>query len=108
MRRGVNLMKQSGFNVRPRVINVYVYVYVNRHRLYSSASFAELRDPAGFGAAWGPRTCERRSPCYNFSTEAQCNWHGSSWPFETSKTLSGLANLLQGMEGTSGYILLSP
>ena len=44
---------------------------------------------------WGPRTCERRSPCYNFSTEAQCNWHGSSWPFETSKTLTGLANLLQ-------------
>lgn len=83
-------------------------MYVYRHRLYSSASFAELRDPAGFGAAWGPRTCERRSPCYNFSTEAQCNWHGSSWPFETSKTLSGLANLLQGMEGTSVHVLVSP
>ena len=61
-----------------------------------AASFAELRDPEGFGARWGPRTCERRSPCYNFSTEAQCNWHGSSWPYETSKTLTGLANLLQG------------
>jgi hypothetical protein len=82
------------------LVSLTAAVYVQPDSLFSTPPrlflCPQLRDPAGFGAAWGPRTCERRSPCYNFSTEAQCNWHGSSWPFETSKTLSGLANLLQG------------
>lgn len=26
-----------------------------------------LNDPNGFDAAWGPRTAERRHPCYNFT-----------------------------------------
>ena len=45
---------------------------------YASA-FRQLEDAEGFGAAWGPRTTERRSSCYNFSNSAQCNWNGGSW-----------------------------
>ncbi|KAK3261667.1 hypothetical protein CYMTET_29437, partial [Cymbomonas tetramitiformis] len=59
-----------------------------------AAGFAQLRDAEGFGAEWGPRTCERRHACYNFSNNAQCNWNGGSWPFETSKVGTALINLL--------------
>lgn len=60
-----------------------------------AVAFAQLDDPAGFGARWGPRTTERRSDCYNFSNSAQCNWNGGSWPFETAKVGTALINLLQ-------------
>ena len=37
----------------------------------SAAKYARawraLNDPDGFDAAWGPRTAERRHPCYNFT-----------------------------------------
>jgi len=58
-------------------------------------AFEQLEDPEGFDAKWGPRTTERRSPCYNFSNSAQCNWNGGSWPYETSKLGTALINLLQ-------------
>ena len=58
-------------------------------------AFAQLDDPGGFAAKWGPRTTERRHECYNFSNHAQCNWNGGSWPYETSKTATALINLLQ-------------
>ena len=58
-------------------------------------AFAQLDDPRGFGAKWGPTTTERRSPCFNFSNSAQCNWNGPVWPFETSKVGTAMINLLQ-------------
>jgi len=60
-----------------------------------SVGFRQLRDPDGFDAKWGPTTCERRHDCYNFTTDAQCNWNGGVWPFETSKAGTALINLLQ-------------
>jgi hypothetical protein len=50
-----------------------------------AAGFRQLREPGGFSAKWGPTTTERRHSCYNFTTDAQCNWNGGVWPFETSK-----------------------
>lgn len=58
-------------------------------------AFGQLEDPNGFGAKFGPRTTERRSACYNFTTAEQCNWNGAMWPFETAKTGTALINLLQ-------------
>ncbi len=45
-----------------------------------TAMWAELVDPAGFGAAWGLRVAERRSACYNYSWEhgAPRGYHGNS------------------------------
>jgi len=63
-------------------------------------AWKQLSDPQGFKAAWGPRTAELRAPCYNFTqfrswgTRHECNWNGPSWPFENSKLLFGMANLL--------------
>ena len=54
----------------------------------------QLLDKDGFGAEWGPRTAERRHRDYNFSCEHPCTWNGPSWPFETSRLLTALANVL--------------
>jgi hypothetical protein len=56
-----------------------------------AAGFRQLRDSQGFDARWGPTTTERRHSCYNFTTDAQCNWNGGVWPFETSKVSALLA-----------------
>jgi len=59
-----------------------------------AGAWAQLFDLYGFAAKWGPRTAERRSPCYNYSVDHECNWNGPSWPFETSKAITGAANVL--------------
>ena len=53
-----------------------------------------MLEEGGFGAEWGPRTAELRARGYNFSCEHACTWNGPSWPFETSRLLTGLAHLL--------------
>ncbi|WP_188193643.1 MGH1-like glycoside hydrolase domain-containing protein [Nonomuraea sp. SYSU D8015] len=58
-------------------------------------AWAQLLDPQGFAAPYGPATAERRSPF--FMREAFvgcCRWNGPSWPYSTSTTLTALANLL--------------
>ena len=65
-----------------------------------AAAFEQLADPQGFAGPWGVRTCELRAPCYNYTQfrpatqRHECNWNGPSWPYETCKALTGLANLL--------------
>ncbi|ROS75262.1 LamG-like jellyroll fold domain-containing protein [Cellulomonas sp. PhB143] len=61
----------------------------------TSAAWSQLLDPQGFAAPFGPTTAERRSPWYTDGSDGCCHWDGPSWPFSTSQTLTGLANLLQ-------------
>ena len=59
-----------------------------------SAAMAELLDGRGFAANFGPTTAERRSRWFDYQDASCCHWDGPSWPYETSQTLTGLANLL--------------
>lgn len=59
-----------------------------------SAAWSQLLDPNGFASAYGPTTTERRSPFFMKDAGNCCRWDGPSWPFATSQTLTGLANLL--------------
>jgi len=60
-----------------------------------SAAWAQLMDPQGFYAPFGPTTAERRSPGFALSyTGHECQWNGPTWPFATSITLTAMANLL--------------
>jgi hypothetical protein len=60
-----------------------------------SAAWAQLTSPQGFAAPYGPTTVEQRSKWYMYqATDGCCRWDGPSWPFATSQTLTGLANLL--------------
>lgn len=53
-----------------------------------------LMDPEYFYADYGPTTTERNDPLFLLSPGC-CWWSGQSWPFATTQTLKGLANLLQ-------------
>ncbi|KAL0469382.1 hypothetical protein QR685DRAFT_544927 [Neurospora intermedia] len=59
-----------------------------------SAAFAQLKDPQGFSARYGPTTVERRSKWYMYEAATCCRWDGPSWPFATSQTLTAVENLL--------------
>lgn len=64
------------------------------------AGFSQLEDSQGFQGPYGLRTAELRTPCYNFTQfvplakRHECNWNGPSWPFETAKLLTAMANIL--------------
>ncbi len=59
------------------------------------AAWAQLTDPQGLAAPFGPLTAERRHPRFMFEHSThECLWNGPSWPFATSQTLMGLATLL--------------
>jgi hypothetical protein len=49
----------------------------------------------GFWGEYGPTTVARGAMCFNMTQNTQeCNWAGPSWPYETSRTLTGLSNFL--------------
>ncbi|HEV8606785.1 MAG TPA: discoidin domain-containing protein [Tepidisphaeraceae bacterium] len=53
-----------------------------------------LLDPKFFFSKFGPTTVERDDPLFSLSTWC-CWWSGQSWPYATTQTLKGMANLLQ-------------
>jgi len=54
-----------------------------------------LMYPSHFYAPYGPTTAEQCHPGFRIAYEGhECQWNGPSWPFATSVTLTGLANLL--------------
>lgn len=73
----------------------YTPWYFNLPDPDKSAAWTQLMDPKGFYAPFGPTTAEQRHPGFAVSYEGHaCQWNGPSWPFSTSVTLTGLANLL--------------
>ncbi len=56
-------------------------------------AWAQLIDPDGFHAPYGPTTCERRHPGFT-AVDTCCRWDGTSWPYATAQTLIAFANLL--------------
>jgi hypothetical protein len=62
-----------------------------------AVAWQQLMDPQGFYAPFGPTTAEQRHPKFALAyTGHECQWNGPSWPYATSVTLTGLANLLNG------------
>jgi hypothetical protein len=61
-----------------------------------AVAWRQLKDLAGFSAPWGLTTAERRHPAFRSHGVGTCEWDGAVWPFATSQTLAGLANLLRG------------
>lgn len=54
-----------------------------------------LMNPKHFYAPYGLTSAEQCHPGFRISYEGhECQWNGPSWPFATSVTLTGLANLL--------------
>lgn len=59
-----------------------------------SVAWSQLLDPQGFYGEFGPTTVERRSAWFMFDASGCCHWDGPMWPYATSQTLTGMANLL--------------
>jgi hypothetical protein len=60
-----------------------------------SVAWAQILDPQGFYAPFGPTTAERRHPGFALNYDGhECQWNGPSWPYSTSITLVAMANLL--------------
>lgn len=57
-------------------------------------AWRKLMDRDGFYADYGPSTVERNDPMFLLQKSC-CWWSGQSWPYATTQTLRGLANLLQ-------------
>ncbi|MDT3404527.1 MGH1-like glycoside hydrolase domain-containing protein [Mucilaginibacter terrae] len=63
----------------------------------------QLVDEKGFNAPWGITTAERRHPGFRtHGTGHGCEWDGAVWPFATTQTLKGLANLLTNYKNKDG------
>lgn len=65
-----------------------------------SSAWKFLMDPEYFAAPHGPTVTERHDPLF-LVTKSCCYWSGQSWPYATTQTLKGLANLLQCCEQDS-------
>ena len=71
--------------------------YFNLPDSQYSVAWKQAIDPQGFSGAFGLTTAEQRCPQYAIAyTGHECQWNGPVWPFATSVTLTGLANLLNG------------
>jgi hypothetical protein len=58
-----------------------------------------LMDPDYFMAPFGPTTTERNDPQFLISPTC-CVWSGNAWPYATTQTLVGLADLLNDYDQT--------
>ncbi len=74
----------------------YVPWYYGLPPLDHAVAWKQLMDPQGFLGQYGPTTAERRNPRFMFHDPHESLWNGPSWPFATTQTLVGLANLLNG------------
>ena len=62
-----------------------------------AVAWKQAMDRQGFYAPFGPTTAEQRHPQFALAYAGhECQWNGPSWPYATSITLTGLANLLNG------------
>lgn len=58
-------------------------------------AWEQMLDSAGFASPWGLTTAERRNPTFQTRGSGHgCEWDGPVWPFASTQTLKGLANLL--------------
>jgi hypothetical protein len=82
-----------------RELHGYTPWYVNLPDDGFEEAWAQLTEPSGFWAPYGPTTAEQRHPGFTISYEGhECQWNGPSWPYATSVTLTALANLLVNYE----------
>lgn len=58
-------------------------------------AWLQIIDPNGFKAPYGLTTAEQRHPQFDGNGRRTCEWNGPVWPYATSQTLVGLANLLR-------------
>ena len=72
----------------------FVPWYFNIPKPGQASAWLQIKDEQGFKAPFGLTTAERRHPAFRSHGVGTCEWDGAVWPFATSQTLTGLANVL--------------
>lgn len=73
----------------------YTPWYVNMPDPAYAAAWQQLFKKDGFAGTHGLTTTEQRNAGFTIAyKDHECQWNGPSWPFATSITLTGMANLL--------------
>lgn len=68
--------------------------YFNMPDSNYSIAWKSLTDTKTFCAPFGITTADRSHPLFRTHGCCKCEWDGAVWPFATSQTLTGMANLL--------------
>ncbi len=87
-------VKEDGNFAQVREAIGFIPWYFNIPSDEQTIAWAQLMDESGFLAPYGQTTAERRHPEFRTHGCCKCEWDGAIWPFATSQTLVGLANLL--------------
>lgn len=87
-------LDENGEHIPVKEAIGYIPWYFNLPGAEHEGAWRELSDPEGFLAPFGLTTAERRHPEFRSHGCCNCEWDGAVWPFATSQTLTGLANLI--------------
>lgn len=68
--------------------------YFNMPDAQYNVAWRSLMDTKTFCAPFGITTADRSHPEFRTHGCCKCEWDGAVWPFATSQTLTGMANLL--------------
>lgn len=79
----------------PWYFNLPVESAAENQNVDFSQAWKQVIDPNGFKAPYGLTTAERRHPQFRSHGVGTCEWDGAVWPFATTQTLVGMANLLR-------------
>ena len=85
--------------VNVRELHGYIPWYFNLPNPEQSIAWKQILTEDGFKAPYGLTSAEQRHSSFNISYEGhECQWNGPSWPFATTQTLKGMANLIRNYE----------
>ncbi|WP_167607206.1 MGH1-like glycoside hydrolase domain-containing protein [Maribellus sediminis] len=87
-------VKEEGGFAEVREAIGYIPWYFNLPEKGYEKAWEQVKNPAGFLAPFGLTTAEQRHPEFRTHGCCKCEWDGAVWPFATSQTLTGMANLL--------------
>lgn len=92
--RFFEVLKEDGTLSGTREAIGFIPWYFNLPADGYETAWEQVLDEKGFNAPFGLTTAERRHPEFRSHGCCNCEWDGAVWPFATSQTLTGMANLI--------------
>lgn len=87
-------VKEDGTFANVREEIGFIPWYFNLPEQKHEKAWENVKTEKGFLAPFGLTTAERSHPQFRTHGCCKCEWDGPVWPFATSQTLTGMANLL--------------
>lgn len=94
------VLKEADTSANVREAIGFMPWYFNLPDTYFNVAWKYVVDQQTFCAPFGLTTADRSHPQFRTHGCCNCEWDGAVWPFATSQTLTGMANLLNNYEKT--------